>query len=188
MDYILQTEKIFKFLELNLELEEMKNMMDIKKDFCNDLNLIGCFLKDILNLENSGINSEDENIYSDFVLCFEKHNENNESKEFIQKLKRYSKHYRSLVFEETDVRVLLTAIATINSCCAIEYYPFMMELMDEFLCEKINRIHFMLMLQLITDMVISNFDKDTCGFVDLLELRAHLEEIKTREVPERLAV
>ena len=70
MDYILQMEKLFKFFEFNLELEQMHILLKIKRNFNNDLNLMGCFLKDYLAIQNSGTITQDENLYNDFVLFY----------------------------------------------------------------------------------------------------------------------
>lgn len=188
MDYILQMEKIIKYLEFNLELELMQDILSVKRDFNNDLNLLGCFIKDFLYLENDGRMTSDENLYRDFVFCFEKYLNKSHVSELIMKLKKYSKYYLALVFEDTKDRVLLTAIATINSCSMIEYYPFVMELMDEYQSQNIGKSHFILMLQLITDMVVSNFDKAVCQNVNLPLLRKQLKDICARKILERIAI
>ena len=186
MDYILHTEKIVKYLEFNLELKDIRTIKNtIKKTFCNDLNLFGCFIKDILILENQGIASDDENLYNDFVLCFE---QINDKLSFIDKIIRYSKYYISLVFEECHDRVLLNTIASINSCYSIEYYPFMMELIDNFTIGKIDRITYALMLQFITDEVFKNFENEKLQEVSLTYLRNKLDSIILSINSERQAI
>ncbi|MBQ8634942.1 hypothetical protein IJ425_02165 [bacterium] len=189
MDYILQTEKICKYLEFNLEAQDMRKIKsNIKKTFCNDTNLFGCFIKDILNHENSGKITEDEEVYNDFVLCFENHKTNKTEISFIEKIIRYSKYYITLVFEETDNRVLLNTIASVNSCYAIEYYPFLMELIDNFTIGKIDSISFALMLQSITDDVFRNFESEKPTEVHLENLRYKLKTIIQSRSSERYAV
>jgi hypothetical protein len=189
MDYILQAEKICKYLEFNLEAQDIKGIKNtIKKTFCNDLNLFGCFIKDILTLENSGKISDDDYIYNDFVLSFENCKNNNRELNFIEKIIRYSKYYISLVFEECDDRVLMNTITSINSCYSIEYYPFMMELIDNFTIGKIDRISYALMLQLITDEVFRNFESEKAQEVCLIQLRKKLEAIVRSRSTERLAI
>ena len=189
MDYILQAEKICKYLEFNLETQDIRGIKNtIKKTFCNDLNLFGCFIKDILTLENSGKISDDDYIYNDFVLLFEKYKNTNKELIFIDKIIRYSKYYISLVFEECTDRVLLNTITSINSCYSIEYYPFMMELIDNFTIGKIDRISYALMLQLITDEVFKNFENDKLQEINLIQLRKKLEAIVHNKKSERLAI
>lgn len=184
MDYILQTEKIFKFLEFNLELTQAKAIIKLKKTFNNDLNLIGGYIKDFLTLENNGKISDDDYIYNDFVICFE----NSKNKvSLIEKLTQYAKHYITIVFEETKDRVLLNTIVSVNSCFAMEYYPFLMELMYKFLNKKIDSISYALMLQSITDTVFRNFESEKQANINLFDLRKELENIITSR-NERIAI
>lgn len=188
MDYIIQTEKIIKYLDFNLELQDIRKIKNnIKKTFCNDINLFGCFIKDILTLENQGKISDDNNIYNDFVLCFENYKNQNSKSLFIEKIIRYSKYYKMLVFEECDDRVLLNTITSINSCYSIEYYPFMMELIDNFTIGKIDRISYALMLQSITDNVFKNFENEKPFEIDLNKLQKELNTI-TSQNTKRYAV
>ncbi len=189
MDYIIQAEHICKYLEFNLDSQDIRGIKNtIKKTFCNDLNLFGCFIKDILTLENSGKISDDDYIYNDFVLCFEKYKDDNSELSFIEKIIRYSKHYISLVFEECEDRVLLNTITSVNSCYSIEYYPFLMELIDGFTIGKIDRISYALMLQLITDKVFKDFEKDKLQNLDLNNLRKQLDSIIKSRNTERIAI
>ena len=100
MDYILQAEKIYKYFEFNLELRQMQKALKLKKAFNNDLNLICCYIKDFLTLENNGKISNDNNIYNDFVLCFENYKNKNNENHFIDKYKRQGiiKHYSKRKF------------------------------------------------------------------------------------------
>ncbi len=189
MDYILQAEHIYKYLEFNLDTQDIRGIKNtIKKAFCNDLNLFGCFIKDILTLENEGKISDDDYIYNDFVLCFENYKNNNSQLSFIDKIIRYSKYYISLVFEECEDRVLMNTITSVNSCYSIEYYPFLMELIDNFTIGKIDRISYALMLQLITDEVFRNFESEKIKEVSLNQLRNRLEAIIRNANTERLAI
>ncbi|MBQ4645767.1 MAG: hypothetical protein IJB79_00300 [Candidatus Gastranaerophilales bacterium] len=184
MDYTIQTEKIFKFLEFNTELHEARAILKLKKIFNNDLNLIGGFIKDYLTLELDGNIPSDDNLYNDFVICFE----NNKNKtSFIKKLINYANYYITLIFEETNDRVLLNTIVSVNSCYKIEYYPFLMEIMDKFLNKKIDSISYALMLQLITDDVFKNFESETQKDISLIELRKQLESI-LHSKNERIAI
>ena len=186
MDYLLQIEKMFKYLEFNLELGDMQKMLNLKKDFNNDFNLLGCFIKDFLTLENEGAITKDDEIYNDFVICFEKNLDKISS--FINKLTNYSKHYLTIVFEDTENRVLMSTIAVVNSCFAMELYPFLMELMQKYIDQSIDRISFALMLQYLSDVVIKNFDCASPNLPTLKELRNHLGKISSSRTIERQAV
>lgn len=187
MDYILQIEKLDKYLDFNLDIKDKLLLKQLHASFNNDLNLIGCFLKDFLTLENNGKISEDDYIYNDFVLCFEKYKDKNQELELLNKILEYSEYYLTIVFEDTQDRVLLNTIVSINSCFSMEYYPFMMELMDKKLNNKIDSISFALMLQFITDIVFKNFESQKQSEINLLDLREKLEEIISSR-NERLAI
>lgn len=188
MDYIIQIEKIIKYLDFNLEIQNVEKIKNnIKKTFCNDINLYGCFIKDILTLENSGKISNDNEIFNDFVLCFENYKNHNSELSFLDKIIRYSDYYKMLIFEECKDRVLLNTITSINSCYSIEYYPFMMELIDDFTIGKIDRISYALMLQSITDNVFKNFENEKPFKLDLIKLQNELRLITSRS-SERRAV
>lgn len=184
MDYILQTEKILKFLEFNLELGETKVILKLKKTFNNDLNLLGGYIKDFLTIENNGKISDDNCIYNDFVLSFE--NSKNKSS-YIYKLTTYAQYYVTLIYEDTQDRILLNTIICVNSCFAIEYYPFLMEIMDKKLNNKIDRISYALMLQSISDVVFKNFESENQNNINLIDLRKKLEDIISSR-NERIAI
>ena len=188
MDYILQTEKIFKYLNFNLEACDFRFLTTIKKKFNNDLNLIGCFIKDILTLENNGKISDDNEIYNDFVLCFEKHKIIGTQINFLNKINQYSTHYLTIVFEDTQDRVLLNTIVSINSCFNIEYYPFLMELMDKYINKKINGISYALMLQFLTDTVFKNYENINSNVIELNELRKKLQEFSNLQTIKRQTI
>ena len=187
MDYILQAEKLYKYFEFNLELDSMRKVLEIKKKFNNDFNLIGCYIKDFLTIENNGKISDDDSIYNDFVLCFENQKNNFKVDEFINKLLKYSSYYLTLVFEDTKDRVLLNTIVSVNSCFNIEYYPFLMELMDKYINKKIDSISYALMLQFITDTVFKFFENSKENKISLIELRNKLSSIISLQ-KERIAI
>ena len=128
MDYVLQIEKLLKYLELNLEFQDMYFVKNLIRRFNNDLNLFGCFLKDFLIITNDGKISNDEEIYNDFVLYFEKTN----FKKTLLKLDDLSNFYLMIVFEECNDEELLSVISTINACFSLQHYPYLMKLMSEY--------------------------------------------------------
>lgn len=188
MDYILQIEKLDKYLDFNIEAHDKLIVKQLFMSFNNDLNLIGCFVKDFLTIENNGKISDDEYIYNDFVLCFEKYKNLNQEIDFLNKLLEYGEYYLTIAFEDTVDRVLLNTIVSVNSCFAMEYYPFLMELMDKFLNKKIDGISYALMLQSITDTVFRNFESSKAVNVDLNTLRNELELIISSQNNERIAI
>lgn len=188
MDYISQIEKLYKYLSLSLEAKDFKLFLKLKKTFNNDLNLMGCYIKDFLTLENSGNMSADDKIYDDFILYFEGCKDKSTLDFAINKLVRYSNYYLTLVFEDTKDRVLLSTIASVNSCFNIEYYPFLMEIMDKYKTKEIDSISYALILQYITDTVFKNFEQSRENNVDLQSLRDKLESFISYRNNERAAI
>ena len=156
MDYMVQMEKLFKYLNLNLEVEDKIILLKLKQNFNNDLNLMGCFLKDYLTIKNPEKISDDNRIYSDFVLYFEKSKK--EKKEILLDVLNYSKHYLTIVFEDTDNIYLQNTIGVINSCFALDSYPYLMILMNNYQNKKINSNSFITMLKLISDAILERFE------------------------------
>ena len=68
-------EKLFKFLEFNLETDKLLVLNKLKRKFSNDLNLLGCFIKDYLIIKTSGFVPDDNEIYDEFIIFFEKQKE-----------------------------------------------------------------------------------------------------------------
>ena len=83
---------------------------------------------------------------------------------------------------------MLNTITSVNSCYSIEYYPFMMELIDNFTIGKIDRITYALMLQFITDEVFKNFENEKLQEVSLTYLRNKLDSIILSINSERQAI
>lgn len=160
MDYIDQVEKLYKYFEFNLELNLMRSLIEMKHDFNDDLNLIGCFIKDYITVKNSGIVSDDNFLYNDFVVYFEKTKE--KSQEIIEDIIAYSKYYLGIVFEDFKDKDILNVVSTVNSCYAIEYYPHLMKLFDKYYNQKMDVNRFEMMLKFITDVAIKRLEDDDC--------------------------
>ena len=94
----MQTEKIFKYLDLNIEIEDKITISKIKQIFNNDLNLFGCFIKDFLMIKNPNKTIEDECLYNNFVLYFENVITKNEIKKELLVIYNFEKYYLTIVF------------------------------------------------------------------------------------------
>ena len=175
MDYILQIEKLFKYFEFNLNLEETRILYKIKRNFNNELNLLGCFVKDYLTIKNSGNVSEDNNIYNDFVILFENLKENHSTKDIIEEFYNYSNYYLKIIFEEVENEKIEFALATINTCDALDSYPIL-----------IDSNYFYMMLQVIMDIVLKRFENPEHYNKDLAELIKEANVLETSS--ERLAI
>lgn len=156
MDYIKQTENIFDYLKFNCDFDELEKLIHLKRDFNNDLNLIGCFIKDYLILNHKESNFEDENLYSEFVLYFEQNIEN--KKEIINNIKKFSKYYLMIVFEQCEDVQILSIISTINLCYCMECYPLIMKILDDYYEKRTDNNSTIRMLQSLSSAVLNKFE------------------------------
>lgn len=176
MDYIFQVEKIFKFLEFNLDFQEAQLLMYIKRRFNNDLNLFGCFIKDYIIVNTLKI-PDDNELYDDFVLFFLK----NSSKDNIKLLDKYSQCYLSIVFEDCDNEDILEAITTANACFMMEAYPALMKILYNYYHQKIDVNILQSMLQFTKDYVINKFDSQKVSDFEAVNFLNNLVRISSGE-------
>ena len=179
-------EKLFKFFEFNLELEQMHILLKIKRNFNNDLNLMCCFLKDYLSIQNSGVITQDENLYNDFVLFYEKYSTIQNASMIFSQLYDYSNHYLTIIFEETSDDELATALSTINACFALDCYPFLMELIDDYNNKRLDSNSFYMMLQSLVDIVLKRFENPTNYNINLATLGKDINNYILSNYSERL--
>ncbi len=167
MDYIDQMEKLYKFFALTLSAEQMYRTIELKRKFSNDLNLLGCFIKDFLTIENSFKVPLDENIYTEFVLYYEKNIHNLD--DILLKLKNYSKHFLDIVFETVDNKDFEGYIQTINSCYFIEVYPYLIKIFDDFYNQRVDDKNTKIMLESLVNIVIKRFENPNLNNNDIFE-------------------
>lgn len=167
MDYVIQMENLYKFFALSLNAKNMCTMVKLKRNFNNDLNLLGCFIKDFLTIENSGHAPLDENLYNDFIIYYEKNSIDIENT--LEKLELYSSYYLSIVFEDIENKNILGCIQTINSCFALDVYPYIMKTLYDYYIQKIDSNKLNLMLKYLTDIVIKRVESPQLYNINLFE-------------------
>ncbi len=188
MDYISQIEKLYSFFNLSLSIKEKQIVFNIKKKFSNDLNLLGCYIKDFLTIENNGKISQDNKIYNDFIVCFEKYCTKSESYDFLTRVDKLGEYFLDIVFERSSHRVLSNAISTINSLYYIEAYPYLIELIEKYFNQEINGNLFNLMLTFLIDTVIKNYDNPKQEVLDYTKLKLGINKQISNNLNERLAI
>ena len=189
MDYLEQTEKLYKYFEFNLEINLLRKVIDMKHNFNNDYNLIACFLKDYLVVvANKKI--ADSSLYDEFVLYFEKEIKLLPKEFIINEFIKYSKYYLSIVFEDFTDNDILIAVSTVNACFAIEYYPILMKTMDKYYSNLIDKKQFKALLDSIVDVAIKNFEEYDIVGIEPVELEQQVElSAQTKiQIQERLLV
>lgn len=182
MDYILQMEKLYKFLEFTLDFSEIRVMYNIKHKFNNDLNLFASFIKDFLTIKNNGVISSDDALYDDFVIWLENGCENKEK--CIKEISEYAKYYLMIVFEDIEDENVLSAISTINACFAIDCYPNLMSAFNKYYNHRMDRNIFYKMLELITDVVLKRYEEFEGSVLSFIDLEEKLKLIE----PERAVI
>lgn len=167
MDYIVQMENLYKFFSLSLSTQNMQKMLKLKRKFNNDFNLLGCFIKDFLMLENKNPVINDNNIYNSFIIYYEKNLINLE--DILNKLENYSNYYLSIVFEDIKNMEIIGYIETINACFAIDTYPIIMRIFDDYYNQKVDGTELIRVLKLLTDIVIDRMEDNSKYDIDLFE-------------------
>ncbi len=175
MDYMDQIEKLYKYFEFNLELNLMHSLVEMKHQFNNDFNLIGCFLKDYLVVKTNKTLLSDEDLYEEFVLYFENESKTLPSEFLINDIVKYSKYYLSIVFEDFSDENIMIAVSTVNSCFAMEYYPVIMKVLNKYYSGGFSVQNFKIVLDSIVDVVLKNFEQTDILEITPIELE---EEIK----------
>ena len=165
MDYMEQVEKLYKYFEYNLDLNLMRSLIELKHNYNNDLNLVGCYLKDFLIIKSGKKIKSDNDLYDEFVLYIEEESNRLPSEYIINELIKFSKYYISIVFEDFTDSNILIAVSTINSCFALEYYPIIMKTLDRYYSGALTPKKFKIMLDSIVDVAIKNFEES-----DILEI------------------
>ena len=99
----------------------------------------------------------------------------------------YSKHYLTIVFEETEDENLMNALSTINACFALDCYPFLMELLDDFKNKRIDSNSFYMMLQSIVEVVLKRYENPKEYNMNLASLGKDINNYILENSSERLA-
>ena len=181
MDYMVLIEKILKYFDLSLESENKILLFKIKQQFKNDLNLFGCFIKDFLIIKNPEKTIQDNYLYSDFVLYFEQFTTQNEKQQALMELSKYSEYYMDIVFEKAQNQTLESTMCVINSCFALDCYPYLMMLMNDFDNEIIDSNSFIMMLKSISDTILNRFENSENLNLDFKETKIANKILNNKE-------
>ncbi|MBS4760346.1 MAG: hypothetical protein KHX03_06580 [Clostridium sp.] len=128
---------------------EMENSYLEAAEKLNKL-LLETFFVDYLTIQNNGVIPKRENLFSAFVNFYQKASKFQDKTLIIKNIFRYSVYYLKILFsdiKDDDIRV---KIKKINAYKAVDAYPFLMEVFEDFEFAHINRA----MLLEILDTVI----------------------------------
>ena len=182
MEYIDQIERLYKYFEFNLELNLMRSLVNLKHSFNNDLNLLGCFLKDYLVIQTNKKLDEKADLYDEFILYFEKESKVLPCEYIVNEIIKYSKYYLSIVFEDFTDENILIAVSTINSCFALEYYPVIMKILDKFYSGRLTQNKFKILLESVVDVAIKNFEQTDILDIEPRELEEQIKDSAKEKV------
>ena len=176
MEYIDQIEKLYNYLECNLQLYLVRSVFKLKHNFNNDCNLLGCFLKDYLTIKNYEKTVDEYNLCEEFISYFEAESSKLPSEYIINDMIKFGNYYLSIVFEDIRNSEISIAASTINSCFAIEYYPILMKIMDKFYSNSITERKLKILSESLVDVVIHNYEqaKEFSYTNDELEKQVHI--------------
>jgi len=177
MEYIEQVERIYKYFEYNLDFNFMRSMIEMKHEFNNDLNLIGCFFKDYLIVKNPSKVPDDDKVADEFILYFEDETSKFPCEYSINEIRKYAKYYLSIVFEDFNDENILITVSTVNSCFAMQYYPVIMRLLNKHYNQNLIGRRFKLMLDSLVDIAIDNFESSDDEDMKVDEIEAKIRKL-----------
>lgn len=177
-----QTEKLFKFFDLNFSKKNLSLIYSVSERYLKDSNLLASFFKDYLTLQNNYKVCEDSDIYSAFVDLYDKKINTVGQDVFIEDLCKYAKYYLVLIFEKKfEFKMIdneiLGYIETINLFYVLELYPYLIEKIDKFLNLKIDRNVFCKMLKSLVDIVVQRDIDSVKDKFDLILLDYEINKI-----------
>ncbi len=113
-------------------------------------NLLELFFMDYLTIQNNGVIPKKDKLFVNFVEFYQKASKFQDKSLIIKNIFRYSVYYLKVMFarlKDDDIRV---KIKKINAYNAVDAYPFLMEVFEDYEFAHINRA----MLLEILDTVI----------------------------------
>lgn len=167
-------ESVTKFLELSLSEKALLFFYDIKKSFGDD-ELFCDFLFHYLTIQKGGITPRYGHIYADFCKYFSKFSDIQGEDKILEQIARYAKYYLTLRLEYIDDIDIAKSISIINSYEVWEVYPFMLELMDDFECERIDKASLLEMLHMVENLAYRKLQGDES--VDLSALGVDINKM-----------
>lgn len=177
-----QTEKLFEFFDLNFSKTNLLSLNTICERYLKDYNLLSCFFKDYLTLQNNYVVCKDSDIYNEFVDLYDKKLNTIGQDEFVADICKFAKYYLVLIFEKKFEfgmidNEILGYIETINLFYVLELYPYLLEKIDKFLNLKIDRNVFCKMLKSLVDIVVQRDIDSNREKIDLILLDYEINKI-----------
>lgn len=118
-------------------------------------NLFEMFIVDYLTIQKNAVIPKKENLLKEFIDFYQEISKFQERELIIKNIYRYSMYYLRITFADLQDEDIRRKIKTINALKAIDSYPFLMEIFEDFEFAHINRA----MLLEILDTVLGFIDE-----------------------------
>lgn len=143
---------ITKYLELSLSENALLFFYDIKKSFGSEDELFCDFIVHYLTIQKGGVAPKQDSIYADFCRYFSQFSEIQGEEKILEQIARYAKYYLMLRLEYIDDIDLAKCISIINSYEIWDVYPFMLELMDDYEHQRIDKNSLLEMMHMVEEL------------------------------------
>lgn len=137
-----------------LEMEEL--YIDASEKL--KVNLLEKFFIDYLTIQNNAVIPKKENLFKEFIDFYQKILKFQKRSIVIKNIYRYSVYYLRIIFADLKDEEIRKKIKTINALNAVDSYPFLMEIFEDYEFAHINRA----MLLEILDTVLGFINERNC--------------------------
>jgi len=183
--------RIDTYLSFALSREGYTFFTKIRHSFSSE-KLFEDFLKDWLTIRNDGKIPSGEALSSDFMLYFQEISQLRSESEVLTELAKYAKYFLKLTVADVEFAAAREKIKHINFVMARDSYPFLMEVMDDLECGRIDEEMFEAILNTVLSFVLeresgqmsplaSNFADLSSKVNKMLALRAYSPKIINEE-------
>ena len=117
---------------------EMENLFLSASEKVNQ-NLMEKFLVDYLTIQKNAVIPKKEELLNEFLDFYQKITKYQEKEIVIKNIYRYAMYYLRITFADLHDAEIRKKIKTINALNALDAYPFLMEVFEDFEFAHINR-------------------------------------------------
>lgn len=122
-------------------------------------NLLERFFIDYLTIQNNGIITKSENLLVDFVNFYQKASKFQKKELIIKNIFRYSVYYLKIIFAQLRDEEIKAKIEIINTQNAVDAYPFLMEVFEDYEFAHINKSMLLEILDTVIGFIYERISK-----------------------------
>ena len=168
-------QSVTKFIELSLSENALSFFYNIKNSFGGDDELFCDFLYSYLTIQKGGIVPYEDKIYDDFCIYFSRFLEIQGEDKILEQFARYAKYYLMLRLEYIEDEDFAKSISVINSYEIWDVYPFLLELVDDFENQRIDKDALINMLNIVEELAYKKFTGQ--DDIDLASLGVYINKM-----------